>query len=137
MTLHLLKKWFPLLQKTAEWNAIAATLSEAFSTPEMKVEVKGRGCRERMERLIEKHKKKDSVALKRYTCTSNMTEARGEIQNFVRNFLENLLQDGSGHYQSEMEPDELNVVEVVKEEHIASALVGNAFVFGHLLKTVV
>ena len=50
----------------------------------------------------------------------SVTEARGEIQNFVHNFLENPSQDGSGHHQSEMEADELNVVEVVKEEHIVS-----------------
>lgn len=49
-----------------------------------------------------------------------LKEARGEIQNFVHNFLENPSQDGSGHHQSEMEADELNVVEVVKEEHIVS-----------------
>lgn len=46
-----------------------------------------------------------------------MTEARGEIQNFVHNFLENPSQEGPGH-QSEEEPEELNVVEVVKDDQI-------------------
>lgn len=46
-----------------------------------------------------------------------MTEARGEIQNFVHNFLENPSQEGHGH-QSEEEPEELNVVEVVKDDQI-------------------
>lgn len=49
-----------------------------------------------------------------------MTEARGEIQNFVHNFLENPSQEGPGHHRSEMEPDELNGVEVVKDEHIVT-----------------
>ena len=44
------------------------------------------------------------------------TEARGEIQNFVNNFLENPTQEGSGH-QSEDEQEELNV-DIVKEEQI-------------------
>lgn len=48
------------------------------------------------------------------------TEARGEIQNFVHNFLENPTQEGTGH-QSEEEPEELNVVEVVKDDQIAVA----------------
>jgi len=46
-----------------------------------------------------------------------VTEARGEIQNFVHNFLENPTQEGTGH-QSEEEPEELNVVEVVKDDQI-------------------
>ena len=50
----------------------------------------------------------------------SMTEARGEIQNFVHNFLENPSQEGPGHHRSEMEPDELNGVEVVKDEHIVT-----------------
>ncbi|CAH3169564.1 unnamed protein product, partial [Pocillopora meandrina] len=49
-----------------------------------------------------------------------LKEARGEIQNFVHNFLENPSQEGPGHHRSEMEPDELNGVEVVKDEHIVT-----------------
>jgi len=48
-----------------------------------------------------------------------VTEARGEIQNFVHNFLENPSQEGHGH-QSDEEPEELNV-EVVKEEQMVTS----------------
>lgn len=48
-----------------------------------------------------------------------VTEARGEIQNFVHNFLENPSQEGPGH-QSDEEPEELNV-EVVKEEQMVTS----------------
>lgn len=52
-------------EKPAEWDTLAAKLSEAFSTDAKVVEVKGRGCRERIERLIDKYKKEDAKALKR------------------------------------------------------------------------
>lgn len=48
-----------------------------------------------------------------------LKEARGEIQNFVHNFLENPSQEGPAH-QSDEEPDELNV-EVVKEEQMVTS----------------
>lgn len=48
-----------------------------------------------------------------------LKEARGEIQNFVHNFLENPSQEGPGH-QSDEEPEELNV-EVVKEEQMVTS----------------
>lgn len=47
---------------------------------------------------------------------SIFTEARGEIQNFVNNFLENPSQEGNAQ-QSEDEQEELNV-DIVKEEQI-------------------
>ena len=37
-----------------DWEAVAAMLSSTFSTPSKPVHLKGRGCRERMERLLEK-----------------------------------------------------------------------------------
>ena len=47
---------------------------------------------------------------------SSSTEARGEIQNFVHNFLENPTQEENGH-QSDEDQEELNV-EIVKEEQM-------------------
>ena len=43
----------------AEWEKIAEVLSEQFSTPEKPVEVKGRGCRERLDRLLQKYRQDD------------------------------------------------------------------------------
>ena len=48
-----------------EWDQIANTLSAAFSTTQREVEIKGRGCRERMDLLIRKYKVEDARALKR------------------------------------------------------------------------
>ena len=42
-----------------DWDEIALILSEAFSTTEKKIKLKGRGCRERMDRLLEKHAQDD------------------------------------------------------------------------------
>ena len=52
-------------QKPVDWDAIAGTLSSAFSTEEKPVELKGRGCRERMDLLLRKYKDEDAKALKR------------------------------------------------------------------------
>ena len=51
--------------KSADWEKIAGTLSAQFSTEEKPVDLKGRGCRERLERLLEKFKSEESKALKR------------------------------------------------------------------------
>ena len=49
-----------------DWDEIAAKLSEAFSTAKGKlVELKGRGCRERMDRLLQKFKAEEAKSLKR------------------------------------------------------------------------
>lgn len=55
--------------KPADWSLIAERLSTAFSSEDNVIELKGRGCRERMERLQEKHKSEDGKALKRYSCS--------------------------------------------------------------------
>lgn len=56
--------------KPVDWEAIAGTLSVIFSTEEKAIDLKGRGCRERMERLLEKFKSEDSKSLKRLvTCS--------------------------------------------------------------------
>ena len=51
--------------KSTDWENIAGVLSTQFSTEEKPVELKGRGCRERLERLLDKFKLEDSKALKR------------------------------------------------------------------------
>ena len=52
--------------KPHDWEAIAGRLSTAFSTDLTQVELKARGCRERMDRLLEKFKVEDAKALKRF-----------------------------------------------------------------------
>ena len=52
-------------EKSQEWEKIAKRLSEVFSTETKQVELKGRGCRERMDRLLERYKTEDAKALKR------------------------------------------------------------------------
>ena len=47
-----------------DWEIIAETLGTLFSTKDKPVELKGRGCRERMQRLIEKFKQEDARSLK-------------------------------------------------------------------------
>ena len=51
--------------RPSDWKNIAARLSELFFTESTKVELKKRGCRERVDRLIEKFKAEDAKALKR------------------------------------------------------------------------
>lgn len=40
-------------EKPQEWEDIAKRLSEAFSTEVKQGELKGRGCRERMDRILD------------------------------------------------------------------------------------
>ena len=49
-----------------DWEIIATTLGTLFSTEDKPVALKGRGCRERMQRLIDKFKQEDARSLKRY-----------------------------------------------------------------------
>ncbi len=49
-----------------DWEIIATTLGTLFSTEDKPVALKGRGCRERMQRLIEKFNQEDARSLKRY-----------------------------------------------------------------------
>ena len=52
--------------KPADWEVIAETLSADFSIKDKPPEeLKGRGCRERLERLLDKFKAEDSKSLKR------------------------------------------------------------------------
>ena len=56
------------LQKPQDWEDIAQALSQAFATPEKAVQLKGRGCRERMDLLVKKHKNEDAKAPKKRVC---------------------------------------------------------------------
>ena len=51
--------------KPLDWDAIASDINASFSTVEKPVELKGRGCRERMDRLLDKFKSEDARSLKR------------------------------------------------------------------------
>lgn len=46
-------------ERPADWEDVALNLSLAFSTPNNAVEIKGRACRERLDRLIHKFKNED------------------------------------------------------------------------------
>lgn len=48
-----------------EWQDIADILSKEFSKGSKTVDLTGRSCRERLDRLITKHKDEDKKSLKR------------------------------------------------------------------------
>ena len=50
---------------SSEWEVIAGILSQAFSTVEKPVDLSGRACRERLERILLKYKDEDKKSLKR------------------------------------------------------------------------
>ena len=50
---------------SAGWDAIADLLSPMFTTPSKPVMLKGRGCKDRMDRLIQKFRAEDAQSLKR------------------------------------------------------------------------
>ena len=54
------------LQNLRDWEEIAVTLNAAFSSDDKPVQLKARGCRERMELLLKKYKDKDTKSLIRY-----------------------------------------------------------------------
>ena len=43
-------------EKPYEWEAVARRLGKAFSTASYNIELKGRGCREMMDRILTKYK---------------------------------------------------------------------------------
>ena len=51
--------------KLSDWDEIAALLSSSFSTPAKPIHLKGRGCRDRLDRLVEKQRADDSRSLRR------------------------------------------------------------------------
>ena len=48
-----------------DWDIIADVLSQVFSTEGKPVQLKGRGCKERLDRLIEKYNQDDKRSLKK------------------------------------------------------------------------
>ena len=54
------RSWSPF-----EWESVAETLSEIFSSEERAVNLKGRGCRERVDRLLIKYNEEDKKNLKK------------------------------------------------------------------------
>ena len=52
-------------EKRQEWEDIAKRRSEAFSTEAKQVELKGRGCRETMERTLDRYKEENAKVSKR------------------------------------------------------------------------
>ena len=52
-------------QNPANWIDLAEALSKSFSTEEEPMQLKGRGCKERMDMLLQKYKDDDKKALKR------------------------------------------------------------------------
>lgn len=51
--------------KPVGWSDVAEDLNASFSTEDKPVQLKGRGCRERMDLLLKKYKDDDKKALKR------------------------------------------------------------------------
>ena len=51
--------------RSSDWEAIADVLSSMFTTPIRPVQLKGRGCKERMDRLLQKFRADDAQSLKR------------------------------------------------------------------------
>ena len=51
--------------KPLDWSDVAEDLNASFSTDNKPVQLKGRGCRERMDLLLKKYKDDDKKALKR------------------------------------------------------------------------
>ena len=70
---QVLKMTLPLAKEVAsrkpqthqEWDELATILSEVFSSDSNRVELKGRGRRERLTRLIEKNEQDDKKSLKK------------------------------------------------------------------------
>lgn len=53
-------------EKSSDWDLIAAKLINHFSFKEKPVELTGRSCRERMDRVLKNYKSEESRSLKRY-----------------------------------------------------------------------
>ena len=62
---HVAKILRPNPEKPDEWEAIAKRLGEVFSTDSNTVELKGRGCREKMDRILTKYKAEEVKDLKK------------------------------------------------------------------------
>ena len=54
-------------QKPVDWEDVAHRLSSYFGSDEKPVKLTGRGCRERIDRILSKYKEEDNRSLKRYS----------------------------------------------------------------------
>ena len=73
-----------------DWAHIAVELSEAFSIAGKEVKIKGRGCKERIQLLINKYEENDKRALKKYAkakqsffCESTWSKQSCTIPLFI------------------------------------------------------
>ncbi|CAB4015161.1 Hypothetical predicted protein [Paramuricea clavata] len=77
-------------EKPNDWDEIATRLSEHFSTDGKPVELKARGCRERMDRLLSKYKQEDAKSLKRSGAEEDYNELKQlleDISTFRRDMM--------------------------------------------------
>ena len=51
--------------KPCDWEVIGTRLSSLFTTSTKPVHIKGRGCKDRMDRLLDKFRSDDAQSLKR------------------------------------------------------------------------
>ncbi|CAH3124425.1 unnamed protein product [Pocillopora meandrina] len=68
-------------QTHQEWDELATILSEVFSSDSNRVELKGRGCRERLTRLIEKNEQDDKKSLKKSGTEEEYSELSQLLQD--------------------------------------------------------
>ena len=53
-------------EKPSDWETVATKLSDIFSSEEMPILLKGRGCRKRLDLLLKKYRDEDTKGLKQY-----------------------------------------------------------------------
>ncbi|XP_028410542.1 stress response protein NST1-like [Dendronephthya gigantea] len=66
-----------------DWETIASILSKAFSTDGNRIELTGRSCRERMDRLLAKHKEDDKKSLKKSGTEEEYTELTQLLEDIM------------------------------------------------------
>ncbi|CAB4023790.1 Hypothetical predicted protein [Paramuricea clavata] len=77
-------------EKPNDWDKIGTRLSEHFSTDGKPVELKARGCRERMDRLLSKYKQEDAKSLKRSGAEEDYNKLKQlleDISTFRRDMM--------------------------------------------------
>ena len=52
-------------ERLEQWQTIANLLNKAFSTEKFEMDVRGRGCRERLNLLVRKYREEDRKSLRR------------------------------------------------------------------------
>ena len=87
ITIRTYYSWFarrPYLTK--DWEAIAKILGTIFSTEEKSIELTGRACRKRMDRLLNKFQQEDKKSLKKCQNSVSMVKTKSVLLN-VQNEL--------------------------------------------------